>query len=412
MNKVVRTALLTGLILVLLMGCFSGGLLLGYVVPRQASIPSLTQLFPTLGTGAQDTGTPEELKNLFAPFWRAWDIVHEQYVDQPVDDELLMQGAIQGMLESLGDPHTQYLDPNLNAQQSAPLKGEYDGIGAWVDTSGDYVVIISPMPGSPAESAGLRPGDTVIAVDGEDMTGIDGSLVLRRILGPAGSNVTLTISRENEEIFDVTLERAEIEVPSATGEMLEGDIAYVQLLTFAEESRSELRETLRTLLAEDPQGLILDLRNNGGGYLLTAVDVVSEFIDDGVVLYEEFGDGRRVSYEVRSGGLATDIPLVVLVNEGSASASEITAGAIRDHERGLLVGTTTYGKGSVQNWIPLDVDQGAVLVTVARWLTPNGDHINEIGLEPDVVVEITEEDFEQGRDPQLERAIEVLRENR
>lgn len=412
MNKVVSIILITVVILVLVAGCFSGGLLVGWAMPRTSGMPSLARFLPSLGTAREETGTPAELQELFTPFWQAWDIVHEQYVDQPVDDEQLMRGAIEGMLDSLGDPHTSYLDPDENAQQEAPLKGEYEGIGAWVDTTGDYVIIISPMPDSPAEKAGLKSGDVVIAVDDEDMTGIEGSLVLRRILGPAGTTVKLTISRnDGKEIFDVVVERAEITIPSVTGEMLENDIAYVQLTTFGEQTRFELRKTLRELLREDPRGLILDLRGNGGGYLVTAIDVVSEFLSSGTVMIEEYGDGRRVTYDVRPGGLATDIPMVVLVNGGSASASEITAGAFRDHGRALLVGTKTYGKGSVQNWLPLSNDQGAVLVTVARWLTPSGEQINQVGIEPDVVVEITEEDIEQERDPQLEKAIDILLES-
>jgi carboxyl-terminal processing protease len=384
--------------------------------PPQASFPEFDEQQPVVPTETFETREPSEpvdLDELFKPFWETWEILENQYVDQPLDKEALMRGAIQGMLEALGDQHTSYMDPDQFRQANIPLDQEYEGIGAWVDTNAEYLTIVTPMPGSPAEAAGLRPGDQVIAVDGDDMTGIDGSLVIRRVLGPAGSTVRLTISRSMGEdaepqIFDVEIVRARINIPSAEGEILEGEIAYLQLFQFGENTRSEMRDILADLLSQNPRGLILDLRNNGGGYLTTSVEVASEFIADGIILVEEYGDGRRDVYRAQRGGLATGIPLVVLINEGSASASEIVAGAIQDYNRGLLVGVPSFGKGSVQNWVPLSEEQGAVRVTIARWLTPNERQIHEVGLEPDVFVELTEEDLLADRDPQLERAIELL----
>jgi carboxyl-terminal processing protease len=351
--------------------------------------------------------TPEEYQNLFAPFWEAWDIVHNQFVDQPVDDLALMRGAIKGMLEALEDRHTSYMSPEEFQQANEALDGEYEGIGAWVDITGDYVEIVSPMRGSPAAEAGLQPNDRVVGIDGEDMTGIPGELVLRRILGPAGTDVTLTI-RRGDDIFDVTITRATIIVPTVEYEMLEDEIAYIGLYNYGDKTTAQLRTALQELLDQDPVGLIFDLRGNGGGYLNTAIQVVSEFIGEGVVMYEQYGDGETFTYEAIPGGLATEIPLVVLVDEGTASASEITAGAIQDLGRGPLVGVTTFGKGSVQNWNPLQNNAGGVRVTVARWLTPNGRQISEIGLEPEYIVEMTPEDYAEGRDPQLDKAIEVL----
>jgi len=346
---------------------------------------------------------------LFEPFWQAWDIVHQDYVDQPVDDVKMMQGAISGMLESLGDKHTSYMDPDQYKQQNMDLEGEYEGIGAWVDITGEYIIVTSPMPDSPADKAGIKPGDTVIAINGEDMTGIDGSLVLRRILGPAGTNVTLTIRREGQDPFDVTITRAKIVVPSVILEMREDGIAYIQLTTFGDKTTTELRDALREMNQKNARGLILDVRYNGGGYLDTAIEVTSEFIKaNEVVMYEDFGDGTRKVYRAYRGGLATDIPLVILVNEGTASASEILSGAIQDYERGLIVGTTTYGKGSVQNWAPLVNDQGAIRVTIARWLTPKERQIHGQGITPDIEVVITEEDYANDKDPQLDKAVEAI----
>jgi carboxyl-terminal processing protease len=415
MKKFTRYALWIVVAGILLAGTFSGGIIIGWAMP-QGPIQELVtpNQIPLLQSPTNEPETQEEpvdRDELFAPFWEAWDILHENYVDQPLDDEALMRGAIQGMLNSLGDPHTTYMDPEQFKRANAPLEGEYEGIGAYVDITGEYLKIVSPMPNSPAEKAGLRPEDVIVAVDGDDMTGVDGNLVLRRILGPAGTDVTLTIQRPGQAAsFDVTITRAKIVLPSADGEMLEDGIAYVRVYTYGDKTMSELRQTLRTLMAEKPKGMILDLRNNGGGYLPTAIDVTSQFVKSNqVVMYEEFGDGSRQTFKSKSGGLATDIPLVVLVNGGSASAAEITAGALQDLARAELVGETTFGKGSVQRWSALKNDQGAVRVTIARWLTPNDRQIHGIGLEPNFVIEVTEEDAEAERDPQLEKAIELLK---
>ncbi len=402
------------LALVLLTGACAIGFVAGrtFFNPTEQAISFLPDigLITTTKIDPGKAGTPEELEELFIPFWQSWALVHDQYVDQPVDDEVLMRGAIDGMLASLDDPHTSYMDPEQYEMLNTQLQGEekYEGIGAWVDTSSDYLTIISPIPESPAEAAGLRTGDKIIAIDGEDMTGIDGEVVRKQVLGPAGSSLRLTILREGIEPFDVTITRASINVPSVDGKMLDDDIAYVRIFVFSDDATEDLRDTLKELLAENPAGLILDLRGNGGGFLETSVDVASEFIQDGVIVYEEYGDGERRTFEARKGGVATDISMVVLINEGSASASEIVAGAIQDHDRGLLIGTTSFGKGSVQIPTTLDNNQGAVRITIARWLTPKARTIHQVGLPPDIAVEFSEDDFSAGIDPQLEKAIELL----
>ena len=392
-------------------GTIVGNLVLPQISPNWFDQSSEAQHQDTAGRESNsDISDPETINELFIPFWETWDIVHDQYIDQPVDDLALMRGAISGMLDSLGDQHTSYMDPDQFMMSNIPLDGEYEGIGAWVDTTSEFLTIISPMPNSPAEKAGLLPGDEVIMIDGEDMTGIDGSLVIKKVLGPAGSSVVLTIQREGEPTpFDVTIVREKITVPSVDSEMLDDGIGYIQIMTFGQETRDELRDHLEELLAQDPVGLVIDFRNNGGGFLKTAVEVGSEFVGDGVILYEDFGiDEGMMEHLAIEDGLATEIPLVVLVNEGSASASEIVAGAIQDYQRGPLVGATTYGKGSVQNWIVLGNNQGAVRVTIARWLTPEKRQIHEVGLEPDYLVEFTEDDYLNDLDPQLDRALEIL----
>ncbi len=355
---------------ILMAGIFSGGLVVGGLVLANRNQPVVSQSASPADLGSDEndsasssestTAPPEdkssflselnpfksdepastpppapssELDELFSPFWEAWDIVDENYVDQPIDQEALMRGAIQGMLDALGDQHTSYMDPDQFHQANAPLEGSYEGIGAWVDPNQDFLTIVSPMPGSPAEEAGLQPGDKVIAIDGEDMTGIDGNVVIRSVLGPAGTQVVLTIYREGVTYpFDVEITRAEIIIPSIEYRMLEDNIGYIHLLQFADDTTDELRDALNDLLAQNPDGLILDLRNNGGGFLFTAVEVASEFIEEGeIVLHEEYGDGSQDTYEAIKGGLALDTPLVILVNGGTASASEIVAGALQDH---------------------------------------------------------------------------------
>lgn len=410
-SKPVRIIVALIIAIFLMLVSFAGGIFAGINLPSNLSLPTNFSRQTTIEAQATPgvTSTPVDRETLFRPFWQAWDLVHKQYVDQPVDDTTLMRGAISGMLSSLGDPNTAYMDPDQYQQANAPLEGSYEGIGAWVDTTGEFLTIISPMVGSPAEAAGLKSGDRIIAVDGTSAVGTDPTLVLRNVLGPAGSTVVLTIQREGEENpFDVSIVREEIVIPLVTSKMLDNNIAYLQVIQFGDRTEREVKDALKELLSNDPQGLILDLRNDPGGYLDTAIAVVSQFIPDGVVMYEDHGNGERVTFTARSGGLATEIPLVVLVNEGSASASEITAGAIQDRNRGTLVGTTTYGKGTVQSWSTLVDNQGAIKVTIAHWLTPNERQIHGVGLTPDVEVQLTEEDIKANLDPQLDKAVEIL----
>jgi carboxyl-terminal processing protease len=418
-NKTLKAVLLVLAVLIVALGSFAGGFVTGHVMPF-GSIPAfglgetpLPIATPEEATPSpeQESATPEEFQALFAPFWQAWNLVHENYVDQPIDDVALMRGAISGMMQALGDQHSTYMDPEEYKQANESLEGSYEGIGAYVDTTTDYLTVTSPIPDSPAEEAGLLPGDKIIAIDGEDMTGIDAELARRRVLGPAGTTVVLTILREGEGApFDVSIVRARITIASAEGEMLEGNVAYIQVTTFGPNTMPELNATLQELMPQNPKAIILDLRNNGGGFLQTSVEVTSQFLGEGVVLYEQYGDGTRTTFDVIPDGVATDtnIPMIVLINEGSASASEIVAGALQDSERAKLLGATSYGKGSVQIWYPLDEESGAVRVTIAKWLTPKGNTIHEIGLTPDYPVELTEEDRTADRDPQLDEALRIL----
>lgn len=416
MNKFVKFSLIFLLSVVLLTGAFSGGFIAGHFT----QLPILDNL-PFIGgmplqqplatpTGASNA-TPEGLKDIFTPFWEAWDLVHKQYVTQPVDDVKLMRGAISGMLASLGDNHTSYLDPDTAKKLTDALKGQqdYEGIGAYVDITGDYLKVISPISGSNAEKAGVLPGDVIIAIDGKDMAGVNPEEARQMVLGPAGTTVMLTIQRPNVEApLDIKVLRAKISIPSVESKMLDNNIAYVKLNIFGASTSAELKTALTSLLAQKPKGLILDLRNNGGGFLQSGIEVSSQFIGSGVIVSEEYGDGRIDNSNAISGGLALDIPMVVLVNEGSASASEIVAGALQDTGRAKLVGVVSYGKGSVQLPTQLSNNQGEVKITIAKWLTPKGRTIDKIGLTPEVIVKMTADDFSKGLDPQLEAAIKAL----
>jgi len=410
-NKNINIVIGSLVAIILLAGAFSGGFIAGHLFPGTGQIPFLSDIFPSAPTVAPDqqSATPTELQSLFAPFWEAWNIVHTQYVEQPVDDLVLMQGAIRGMMEALGDEQTFYMDPELYENETLSLQGEYEGIGAYVDMEGEYLTIVSPIAGSPAELAGLHPGDKVIAIDGEDMTGTPPEEVRVKVLGPEGTTVTITVRREGEpEPLEFVITRARIVIHSAEGKMLEDGIAYVDINTFGDKTTQELRAALQTLMKQNPKGMIIDLRNNPGGYLNTSIEVSSEFIEEGIIMYEQYGDGRRDQYEALGNGQATDIPIVVLINEGSASASEIVAGALQDYERATLVGEQSYGKGSVQNWQPLSNNQGAARVTIAKWLTPKERAIDHVGLAPDIFVEMAPEDFMSDQDPQLDVAVETL----
>jgi carboxyl-terminal processing protease len=350
-----------------------------------------------------------ETDGKMAPFWQAWDIIHSEYVDQPVDDIKLVQGAIDGLVSSLGDEHSGYMDQASFDAANATISG-YEGIGAELDTTGDLIRIVSTFPGSPAAEAGLKPGDQIVKINGIDVTGEEPSAIWQRVKGPAGTHVLLGILREGEEtlrIFDIV--RAAIQVPSVHSSMEAGDIAYLAIYFFGDNTDEQVAAELTKLMAQKPKGLVLDLRQNPGGLVDSAIQIASQFLPaDTVVFLEKRSDGKFTPEYTKPGGLALDIPLVVLVDEGSASASEIVAGAIQDHRRGRLVGQTTFGKGSEQYWIQLMDKQGAIRITIARWYTPLEQQISGTGLTPDVVVSYTEEDFNAGKDPQKEKALELL----
>ncbi|RMF33185.1 MAG: S41 family peptidase, partial [Chloroflexi bacterium] len=316
-----------------------------------------------------------------------WEILQKDFYGELPDEREMTYAAIRGMLETLNDPYTSFLEPEIAAIEREDASGTFEGIGAMVRMNEQgFLEIVWPFEGQPADKAGLRPGDVIIAVDGQSIEGYSIYEAITLIRGPEGTDVVLTVQREGvEEPFDVVVTRARIDIPLVRSTMLEGGIAYVSLFDFSSQAKEQLEETLRDLLAQNPKGLIFDLRGNPGGFLQEAVDVADLFLDEGVVLIERDAHGGENVYRSGPKGIAQEIPLVVLVNGGSASAAEIVAGAIQDRGRGILIGQRTFGKGSVQ--LPRTLSDGSELrVTIARWFTPNDRAIHGQGLTPDIEV--------------------------
>jgi len=355
--------------------------------------------------GAQGN-PPQETEQLFEPFWESWTLLHQSYVD-PLDDNALMEGALTGMMASLGDPHSDYMPPDVFERVNEGMNGEYEGIGATVrqnETTGG-LELVSIIAGSPAEKAGLRPGDQIVEVDGEDVTRLTQNEIVALVRGPAGTPVLLGILRPGEpDILDIEVIRDKIANPSVVYEVLDGDIGYLRLNQFNFSSSQEMRDALTKMDANNLKGLILDVRGNPGGYLTTSIEVASAFIPEGVIVTER-GPDRSVDHKALENAIAPDVPMVILVDEGSASASELIAGALQDHERATVVGMKTFGKGSVQTWHTLS-NGGGLRITVSRWYTPDGHSVSEVGITPDI--EVPFELTEDGSDNQLETAIAVL----
>lgn len=361
----------------------------GTALPLVAAIDS---------SGTSGRATPADAREEFGVFWEVWDRVESKfYREQPLDYQQMTYGAIEGMLKTLGDDYTVFEEPE-NAQQTRErMSGQFEGIGAYIEFKDGQLLIVSPIEESPAEKAGIKAGDAVLKVNGEDLApqldGLDpaeaGTKAASIIRGPEGTTVNLTIFRAStNETLEFAIVRGKIPLISVRSKLLDGNIAYVQLSGFNETTTDELDKALTDVLAQNPSGLILDLRNNPGGLLTVAQETLGRFLPDGAALKEKFSDGRTETLDViRSGNApgAFDVPMVVLTNGGSASASEIVAGALRDRGRATLVGEKTFGKGSVQSVEQLS-DGSSARITIARWLTPNGSEIHKKGIEPDVYV--------------------------
>ncbi len=369
--------------------------------------PAETPVVPDLATAAGML--PPSLDG--GPFAEVWSIIAEEFDGELPTEKDRVYGAIAGSLNALDDEYTRFLRPEIAERMRDDLDGSVSGIGAFVrETKDGNVEIVRPMDGQPADLAGVLPGDIIIAVDGQPVLDLGFDEVLLMVRGPVGTAVTLTLVREGEpKPLDIEVVRALFEVAVVESEMLGSEdrpIAYVRLSSFTHSAENSILDALTPLLSQNPEGIILDLRDNGGGFLDQAVRVADLFLPEGVVLFERSDNGLNETFESLDGGIAEDLPLVVLVNAGSASASEIVAGAIQDNERGVLIGETTFGKGSVQHVHTLS-DGSELRVTIARWYTPNNRSISDNGITPDVEVP-TPPDLGGDEDTQLNTAVEFL----
>ena len=378
----------------------------------------------TLGRQAALTpGTPTSEAQDFQPFWDAYRAITDRYAGVPVDRKTLVVGAIKGMFDALDDQFSQYLTPEQFRASLQTIASEVEGIGATVgtvDASGATsgcttlatdcgLAVVSPYAGSPADKAGLRPGDVITRIDGASLDGLTVDQAIARIRGPKDTAVRLTIVRGGGTPFEVEIVRAVVVVPEVETKVLaNGAVGYVKLSGFSDHSAVEFDQAVAAEVASGRRQMILDLRGNEGGFVTAARDIASQFLASGTIFWEQDAQGALTEVTAEPGGAATDpsIRLVVLVDGGSASASEIVAGALHDNGRATLVGTTTFGKGTVQQWTQLEGDYGGFRLTIARWLTPDRTWVDKKGITPDVVVTTTP--ARPGDDPTLDAGLKVL----
>jgi carboxyl-terminal processing protease len=411
MKRLLHILGILSIVLLILMVGLGGGVLLDRTV-LSAIVPLST--------------VPLDAVSDFRLMGEAWNTIQQDYVDQTaLDSQQLTYGAIGGMVDALGDTgHSRFMTPQMVQQQNNALQGEYEGIGAYMEVKDGHVVISAPMDGSPAQRAGLRPGDIILKVDGQDVADLPLDEVVGHILGPAGTQVTLTVlDPKTGDTRDVTLERAKITVDNVTWQQLPGTtIAHVRISSFSKGVTQDLKDVLVEIQGQGMTGLVLDLRSNPGGLLDEAVGVTSQFLEDGNVLLVRDIHGETSPVPVQPGGVAVDIPMVVLVDQGTASAAEIVTGALQDAGRATVVGETTFGTGTVLQEFPLS-DGSVLLLATQEWLTPKGRIIWHQGLEPDVTValasdaepllplterDLTAEQLQSSSDAQLLRALDLL----
>lgn len=345
----------------------------------------------------------------FNLYWEVWDGLKTDYVDKiKIKDKDLFYGSLRGLAASTGDPYTVFMDPEESREFNDDLSGLFQGIGAEVGLRNDIATVISPLDGTPAKKAGLMPGDKIYAVDDSPTIGLSVNEVVRKIRGDKDTKVKLTIIRGNEKPFDVEIIRDNIVVKSIKTELRSDGIYVIRISSFNEDTDLLFNKAVDEIIAKKPRGIILDLRNNPGGYLDTAINIASEWIESGPVVAEQLNNNRRNEYPANGLHRLKDYKTIVLINGGSASASEILAGALRDYKKASLLGETTFGKGSVQALKP--VSGGSMLkITISKWLTPAGDSINDKGIDPDYEVPLTIEDINNDLDPQFDRALELIK---
>lgn len=351
----------------------------------------------------------EDVNELFGPVFETYAVLNGRYID-PLEQELLIEGAINGMVNAIGDPNTVYLNADSYGRWTESLSGGFEGIGATVekDETTGGMRIVGPLPDSPAEEAGLQSGDIIIEVGGDDITALALEEIIALVRGPAGTIVRLGILHEGEtELEEYTIVRAQIDLPDVEFRLLDNNVGYIRMYQFTDTTAMNLQNALIELDADNLNGLVLDLRNNPGGFLDTALQVLSQFVTEGPILIEQLPGGEEQVFEATGDPLAPTVPLAILVDAGSASASELVSGSLRDLNRAVIVGVPTFGKNTVQTSVPISTG-GAVNVTIARWVTPSGNSSHPDGVQPDVVVEYDPESDPEF-DNQLAAAVRALK---
>lgn len=357
----------------------------------------------------QETKKPTEVD--FGVFWEAWQLIRRNYFkSDEVDNQALVYGAIEGLFRSLNDPHSIFLTPEDSKKFEEDISGEFSGVGMEIGIQKNQLVVIAPLKGTPAEQGGLRAGDMILKVDDTFTADLTVEEAVRLIRGPKGTSVALLIMREEwERPQEFTIVRDVITIPALEYTVRDDRIAYLKLFNFNDNVPYEFHKVAVDMLLRQPRGIVLDLRNNPGGFLEVSVNVAGWFLERGsVVTKEQFKNGEGNIFRATGNNAFGHLPMVVLINEGSASAAEILAGALRDHRKILLIGQKTFGKGSVQEVRMLE-DGSSAKISIAQWLTPKNNLIDGIGLEPDIAVELTSHDINEEKDPQFEKAIEVLK---
>jgi len=347
----------------------------------------------------------------FSLFWDAWRALKEKYVEaDKIDNQTLLYGAISGLFGSLKDPNSVFFPPTDAKKFNEDISGEFGGIGAEIGTRNDQLVVIAPLKNTPAERAGLRPLDKILKVDETDVANLAPEEAVKFIRGEKGTTVVLTILRNGwDKPKEISIVRDTIQIPTLDWEIKDGNIAYIHLYNFYEKAPFLFYQAAVEIIFKNPKGIVLDLRNNPGGYLDAAIDLAGWFLKPGeIVVSEEFRSDQKQVFTSYGNGVFKDIPIVILINEGSASASEILAGALRDNRAVKLIGKKSFGKGTVQELEPLK-DNSMIKITIAHWRMPAGQLIEKNGLDPDYEVNLTDEDLKANRDPQLEKAMEILK---
>lgn len=380
-------------------------LLVGFAIGRYSVLPSEI----TRGVYNMHGDVGENVD--FEPFWEVWNIINERYAGPDVDSQDKVWGAIEGLANSLGDPYTVFLPPEESEAFAELVTNTFGGVGMEIGKEDDVIVVIAPLKNTPAERAGVRAGDMVLEIDDVSTLGMSVDEAVNLIRGEPGTSVVLSMFREtDDEPHDVTIVRDEIIVPALETELRSDGVFVISLYSFDTQTIHDFGIAMQEFAAAQTNKLILDLRGNPGGFLDAAIAVASYFVPEGDVIVSETGDGNAELIEHRSKGYARfnrPLNMIVLVDRGSASASEIVAGALREHGIATLVGEQTFGKGSVQELVPITLETSLKL-TIAQWRTPNGTTISDGGLTPDYIVELTEEDIEAEQDPQFDKALELL----